>query len=210
MKIKGMQLPPGMGLSEFLKKAKEGMQDDIYGALSNPTMQSEDMLPDRMAWLEELNTNLGFDTLPESAISQTDIRKLIDLATYGNLNKKVNSTVNLKDPVEAYDDPTLQALGSMVDEGEALNIPMWQTSQQEFHSDTQDLLDYLNNTFPSDRGSVWASMGSNILNNNTGEITSSPGYYNPDGTEPPAVASAELFNALTDEDLLKLLIKKKA
>ena len=61
--------------------------------------------------------------------------------------------------------------------------------------------------FPSDVYDIWSSVGSNILNNDTGEITSFPGYYNPDGTEPPAVASAELFNSLSDEDLLNLLPK---
>ena len=64
------------------------------------------------------------------------------------------------------------------------------------------------NPFPSDMD--WLSKNGDIINDYTGEITSSPGYYSPDGTEPPAVASAELFNALTDEDLLKLLNKKKA
>ena len=59
--------------------------------------------------------------------------------------------------------------------------------------------------FPSDN--FWEDTPDGILNTLTGKITSFPEYYNPDGTEPPAVASAELFNALTDEDLLNLLPK---
>lgn len=61
------------------------------------------------------------------------------------------------------------------------------------------------NPFPSDN--FWRDTPGGILNTSTGKITSFPEYYNPDGTEPPAVASAELFNALTDEDLLNLLPK---
>lgn len=211
MKIKGMQLPPGMGLSEFLKKAKEGMQDDIYGALANPIIQSEDMIPERIALLERLNNNLGFDTMPESALTQTDIRRAIDAATFGSLEGNLNAKASFNDLIGKYEDPTLQALNNMRDEGIAFHIPMWQTSQNEYFDPQFDLSLILNKVFPSDVSPYgYNDEAKWIENNDTGEITSELGYLSPNNDEPPAVASAELFNSLSDEDLLKLLLKNKA
>lgn len=65
--------------------------------------------------------------------------------------------------------------------------------------------------FPSDESPYYYNDDANWIENlDTGEITSELGYLSPNTDEPPAVASAELFNSLSDEDLLKLLLKNKA
>ena len=279
MRIKGVPLPSGMGLSEFLKKSKEGAQDAMYGSLANPHATD---IAGRSFVLDKLNNFMNLENFPGNQLTSTDVIQALNAADYGNSIGRILQNAN---PNNTGDD-LLMNINALEDASYELGLPMKQVAenpssltnsqlltllsntQPQLYSaltestsepdsiidnwdlnnardtigrgydpdliletadsltedgwgpDNQDILRALENTslvadndfnqnklFPSDF-SPYVVNKNDIINHDTGEITSmrDENYFSPDNLESPAVLSAEFFNSLSDEDLLKQAI----
>lgn len=137
MRINGIQFPPGMGLSEFLKLSKEGMQDYTYGSLANPIAQSEDLIPERMNLLQNLNNELNLENIPGDQITESMIRDALNKATYGNTFGNIFAQQSHQNMIDNGVVDNLEYLSSET------GLPIWQLNQNNvpITSDLDNLSD---------------------------------------------------------------------
>lgn len=141
MRIKGVPLPSGMGLSEFLKKSKEGAQDALYGSLSNPHATD---IAGRSFILDKLNNFMNLENIPGNQLTSTDVIQALNAADYGNPIGKVLQNVN---PNDTNDDLVMN-INALEDASYELGLPMKQMVENPSSLTDSQLLTLLSNTQP--------------------------------------------------------------